>query len=64
MSDSIEERDWFGTWVVKGNTRELMERSEEYIASLTSSAVIPEPTQEEINLEFDYRLCLVELGLQ
>lgn len=61
-----EEKDEYGTWKVCGNVRIPIEPSELYLdfkRSLSNEEVL-EPTQEEINLDLDYRLSLVELGIQ
>ena len=66
----MEERftDRFGTWIVQEDgAKRLIEDSPEWIEEQKNTAgqnPLIEPTQEEINVDFDYRLSLVELGLQ
>ena len=63
--DWKEENDEYGIWKVCGNVRIAIEPSKLYLdfkSSLSNEEVL-EPTQEEINLDLDYRLSLVELGL-
>ena len=65
----MEERfiDRFGIWIVQEDgAKRLLEESPEWIEEQKNIAGQNpvEPTQEEINVDFDYRLSLVELGLQ
>lgn len=66
----MEERfiDRFGIWIVQQDgAKRLIEESPEWIEEQKKHAgqnPLLEPTQEEINVDFDYRLSLVELGLQ
>lgn len=63
MTKYTEENNWYGKWLVDGDTRLLVEPSSEYIASKEQSEVLPEPTQEEYMMDLDYRLSVIELGL-
>ena len=66
----MEERftDRFGTWIVQEDgAKRLIEESPEWMEeqeNIAGQNPLVEPTQEEINVDFDYRLSLVELGLQ
>lgn len=66
MPKRVEDKD--GIWELNANgvTWDLIEPSDRYLEEHEKEPEIlaPEPTQEEINLDLDYRLCLVELGLQ
>ena len=55
-----------GIWKDFGSHKILLEPSQEWIEKQREieEHIFTEPSQEEINVEFDYRLCLVELGLQ
>lgn len=60
-------RDEDGVHLKLKNGDILIEPSEswkECQRALESLPVLVEPTQEEINIDYDYRLSLVELGLQ
>lgn len=57
-----------GKWLINNDgTKDLIEPAESLWQKWQEEANRPsivDPTQEEINIDFDYRLSLVELGLQ
>lgn len=56
-----------GKWLInEDGTRDLIEPSENLLLKWQEEANRPsivEPTQEEYNMELDYRLSVIELGL-
>lgn len=58
--------DELGTWVINlDGTKDLIAPSEKYFEDRpVVEDSIPEPSQEDYMMDLDYRLSLIELGLQ